>query len=105
MPKIDLNMPIENIPIEVLDEIKENDKQTAISESLPDEHSPEFQDFTTQNVDPQDSELLISGFITAPPVEFHPLYYIQRKEFLMKFSSWISMSINQKCSTLNVVQP
>ena len=32
-PKIDLNMPVKNIPIEVLDEIQENHIQTTINES------------------------------------------------------------------------
>ena len=32
-PKIDLNMPVTNIPIEVLDEIEKNHIQTAINES------------------------------------------------------------------------
>ena len=64
-PKIDLNMPVKNIPIERLDEIEENHIQTAINESWSDEPSPEFQAFTTQNVDPVDPELLITGFIAA----------------------------------------
>ena len=78
-------MPIKNIPIEGLDEIEENHTQTAINESWPDEPSLKFQDLTTQNVDPEDLELLITGFIAAPPVEFHPLNYIQRK--------WISTEV------------
>ena len=78
-PKIDLNMPVKNIPIEVLGEIEENLMKTAINESWPDEPSPEFQDFTTQNVDPNDPELLITGFIAAPLVEFNPLNYVQSK--------------------------
>ena len=78
-PKIDLNMPIKHIAIEVLDEIEENLTQTTINKSQPDEPSPEFQDFTTQNVDPDDPELLITGFIAAPLFEFHPLNYVQRK--------------------------
>ena len=32
-PKIDLNMPVKNIPTEVLDEIEENHIQTATNES------------------------------------------------------------------------
>ena len=63
--KIDLNMPIDKIDIEVLDEIEESHIQTTINESWPDEPSPEFQDLTTQNVDPKDPELLITGFIAA----------------------------------------
>ena len=102
-PKIDLNMPFKNIPIEVLDEIEENLIQTAINKSQPDEPSQELQDFTTQNVDPDEPELLITDFIAAPLVEFQPLNYVQRKEFLLKFSSLILTSINQKCSMLNVV--
>ena len=64
-PKIDLNMPVKNTSIEVLDMIEENHIQTAINESWPDEPSPEFQDFTTQNVDPDDPELLITCFIAV----------------------------------------
>ena len=79
-PKIDLNIPVKNIPIEVLDEIEDNHIQTAINESWPDEPSPECQDFTTQNVDPEDPELLIIGFIAAPPVEFHPLIMSKGKQ-------------------------
>ena len=44
--KIDLNMPVKNISIEVPDEIEDSYIQTAINESQPDELSPEFQDFT-----------------------------------------------------------
>ena len=58
--KIDLNMPVKNIPIEVLDEIEDSHIQMAIKESQPDELSPEFQDFTTQNVDPEDPGLPIT---------------------------------------------
>ena len=35
-PKIDLNISVKNIPVEVLDEIEENHIQTAINESWPD---------------------------------------------------------------------
>ena len=84
-PKIDLNMPVKNTPIEILDKIEENHVQTAVNESWLDEPSPEFQDFTTQNVDPDDPELLITGFIAALPVEFHPLNYLQRKRISTEF--------------------
>ena len=77
--KIDLNMSVINIPIEVLGEIEYNHIQTATNESQPDEHTPHFQAFTTQNVGPEEPELLITGFIAAIPVEFHPLNYVQRK--------------------------
>ena len=45
----------------------------------PNEPSLEFQDWTTQNVDPEDPKMPITGFIAAPPVEFDPLNYMQRK--------------------------
>ena len=63
-------MPIDKMPIEILDEIEENHIQTAINESQPDEPSPEFQNLTTQNVDQEDPELLITGFIAAPQLIF-----------------------------------
>ena len=66
-----------------------------------------FQDFTTQNVGPEDPELLIPGFIAAPPVEFHPLNYVQRKRISTEVFK-LDFNINQpevhyvKCgSTLN----
>ena len=34
---------------------------------------------TTQDVDPEDPELLVTGVIAAPPVEFNPSNYMQRK--------------------------
>ena len=85
-PKIGLNMPVKNKPIEVLDKIEEN--------HIPDEPSPEFQDITTQNVDPDEHELLITGFIAAPPVEFHPLNYVQRKRIATEVFK-LDFDINQ----------
>ena len=106
-PKIDLNMPVKNIPIEVVDEIEDNYIQTVINESQPDEPSPEVQDFTIQNVDPKDPELLITGFIAAPPVQFYPLNFVQRKRISTEVFK-LGFDINQpevqyiKCgSTLN----
>ena len=93
-------MPVKNIPIEVLDEIEGNHIQTTINESWPDEPSPEFQHFTTQNVDPDDPELLITGFIAAPPVEFHPLNYVQRKKIsteVFKFDFDINLTRSALC--------
>ena len=87
-------MPVKNIPTEALDEIEDNYIQTVINESQPDEPSPEFQDFTPQNVDPEDSELLITGFITVHPVEFHPLNYVQRKRISTEVFK-LDFNINQ----------
>ena len=53
---IDLNMPVEKISTEVLEEIEENDIQTVINESQSNEPNLHFQDFTTQDVDPEDPE-------------------------------------------------
>ena len=77
--KIDLNMPVEKIPIEVLEKIEESDIQTAINESHPNESNPHFQDFTTQDVDPEDPELLVTGVIADLSLEFNPLNYMQMK--------------------------
>ena len=105
-PKIDLNMPVKSIPIKILGEIEENHIQTTINESQPDEPSPGFQDFSTQNVDPDDPELFITGFITAPPVDFHPLNYVQMKRIATEVFKF-DFDINQPevqyvkcCSTL-----
>ena len=72
-------MSVEKIPIEVLEEIEENDIHTAINKSQPHEPNLHFQDLTTQDVDPEDPELLVSGVIAALPVEFNPLHYMQGK--------------------------
>ena len=87
-------MPVKNIPIEVMDKIADNHIQTAINESLPNAPSPEFQDFTPQNVDPEDPELFITGFIAAPPAEFHPLNYVKRKRMSTKVFK-LDFNINQ----------
>ena len=72
-------MPVEKISIEVLEEIEENDIQTAINESQAERPNPHFQDLTTQDIVPEDPELLVSGVIAALCVEFNPLNYTQRK--------------------------
>ena len=72
-------MPVEENPIEVLEEIEENDIQTAINESRPNKPNLHFQDLTTREVDPEDLELLVTSVIAALPVGFNPLNYMQRK--------------------------
>ena len=42
-------------------------------------HDPMNQDLTTQDVDPENPELLVTGVIAALPVEVNPLNYMQRK--------------------------
>ena len=98
-------MAVEKIPIKVLQEIEENDFQTAINESQPNAPNLHFQDFTTQDVDPEDPELLVTGVIAALPVEFNPLNYVQRKGLLQKFWSSILTQASQKCSIWKVFLP
>ena len=88
-PKIDLNMPVKNIFIEVLDKIKENHIQTAINESWPDEPSPEFQDFTTQMlIQMMLSWLLLVFYSSTPSWILSFKLCPKEKNFYWSFQAW-----------------